>query len=171
MHNAVLIITTITTALIAGLMYGYSCSVNPGLGNLTDTQYVAAMQSINIAIINPLFMMSFMGTLFLLPLSTWLHYGTNPTDRFYLLLLATVIYVAGMSGVTFLGNIPLNNMLAKFDLEHASAAEIHDLRVRFEGPWNGLHRIRSIAASVALLCVIIACLCDKDQLRNLSIFR
>lgn len=54
--------TALTTALIAGLFYAYSCSVNPGLGNLPDKEYILTMQSINIAIINPVFMLSFIGT-------------------------------------------------------------------------------------------------------------
>src|SRR5687767_787996 len=105
--NIALLAAAFTTALIAGLFYGYSCSVNGALGRLPDAGYLAAMQSINRVILNPLFFMSFMGALILLPLSTWLHY-TNPVSlRFYFLLGATLAYGIGTFGVTMIGNVPL----------------------------------------------------------------
>ncbi|MBC8154239.1 MAG: DUF1772 domain-containing protein, partial [Bacteroidetes bacterium] len=70
--NIVLGCATVTTALIAGLLYAYSCSVNPGLNRLSDASYLAAMQSINREIQNPVFFLSFLGALVLLPLSTWM---------------------------------------------------------------------------------------------------
>ena len=54
--NIILTIAATTTALIAGLLYAYSCSVNIGLGRLADAEYISAMQSINKAIQNPLFL-------------------------------------------------------------------------------------------------------------------
>jgi uncharacterized membrane protein len=164
MHTFVLIVVAITTALIAGLFYAYSCSVNPGLSRLSDAQYIAAMQSINRAIVNPLFMLSFMGTLVMLPLSVYLHYGVPVMDRFYLLLVATVIYAVGVFGVTIFGNVPLNNALDKVNLQLLSSEELYTKRMIFEGPWNNLHRIRSIASFLTLLCVVLACLCDKNLL-------
>src|SRR5206468_9628718 len=82
--NIILLATATTTALIAGLFYAYSCSVNAGLGKLSDAAYLAAMQSINREILNPLFFMSFMGTLLLLPVCTWVHYSKPVSLRFYL---------------------------------------------------------------------------------------
>lgn len=169
MHTTILILTTMTTALIGGLFYAYSCSVNPGLGRLPDVQYIAAMQSINIAIINPLFMLSFMGTLVLLPVSAYCFYGSPATDRFYFLVAATLIYGIGVFGVTMFGNVPLNDALAKVDLL-ASAEELKAQRVLFEQPWNDLHRIRSMASALSILCVVMACVFDKDQIRSLLPF-
>lgn len=167
MHTTILIITAMTTGLIAGLFYAYSCSVNAGLGRLPDAQYIAAMQSINEAIINPLFMSTFMGTLLLLPACTFIHYSSPPTSRFYWLLLALVIYTVGVFGITIAGNVPLNNALAKADLNMLSPEKIRAQRELFEGPWNKLHRIRSIAAVLTLLCVIMACVVDRNQLKSL----
>jgi uncharacterized membrane protein len=166
MQILVLIFTAMTTALIGGLFYAYSCSVNPGLGRLNDVQYMAAMQSINRAIINPLFMMSFMGTLLLLPICTWLNYSSSPSDRFYLLLAATVIYVVGTFGVTVAGNVPLNDALDKVNLQSGSLEYIREQRLLFEEPWNKLHRVRSIASVLTIFCVVAACVFDKNQLRS-----
>ncbi|GLU53522.1 anthrone oxygenase family protein [Dyadobacter frigoris] len=161
--NITLGFTAISTALIAGLFYAYSCSVNPGLGKLPDKEYIAAMQSINLAIINPVFILSFMGTLILLPLCTYLHYARPFPARFVLLGIASLIYITGTFGITILGNVPLNDTLASYDIKAASINEIADQRIKFEVPWNRLHTIRTVAAVTALSLVIIACLYDHKN--------
>lgn len=153
-----LICAATTTALIAGLLYGYFCSVNPGLHRLSDVEYLTAMQSINRAIQNPIFFISFLGTPVLLSLSTWMHYNQPIPVRFWLLLTATVVYAIGVIGVTALGNIPLNEALNSFSISSASVKEIAAQRTHFETPWNTWHTIRTIAAIGSLILVIIACL-------------
>jgi uncharacterized membrane protein len=156
--NIILLATAITTALIAGLLYAYSCSVNPGLGKLPDAAYLAAMQSINREILNPLFFMSFMGTLLLLPVCTWVHFSKPASWRFYLLLVATLVYAFGVFGVTIGGNVPLNDALNAINIHAASREEIARQRVQFEIPWNRLHSIRTFAGFIALLLVLLACI-------------
>jgi uncharacterized membrane protein len=158
MSNIILIITATFTALIAGLFYAYTCSVNIGLGRLPDREYLAAMQNINSAILNPLFFLSFMGTLVLLPVSAWLNYEQSLSGRFLLLLIAAVLYAIGVFGVTMFGNVPLNNTLAGFDLKSATAADIAHQRLSFERPWLLLHNIRTIASVVCLVLVLIGCI-------------
>ena len=156
--NITLLATAFTTALIAGLFYAWSCSVIPGLGKLTDANYLLAMQSINREILNPVFFMSFMGTLFLLPLCTWLQYNPSVPVRFYLLLGATIAYGAGTFGVTIFGNVPLNNMLDTFHIQAVSAETLSQQRAMFEKPWNQLHAVRTIANVIALVLVLLACI-------------
>ncbi|SEI39183.1 Uncharacterized membrane protein [Dyadobacter sp. SG02] len=159
--NLFLLVTALASGLIAGLFYAYSCSVNPGLGALTDAGYLAAMQSINRAILNPVFFFSFIGTVLLLPLSTYQHFGTG--SRFYLLLGATLVYVIGTFGVTVVGNVPLNEALDKMNLTGASARELAAYRLRFEGPWNKLHAIRTYASVISFIMVILACLTTPSK--------
>ena len=156
--DTILLLTATSTALIAGLFYGFSCAVNPGLGKLSDKGYLAAMQSINREIQNIAFLASFMGTLLLLPLSTWLLYRAGAMHSFWSLLAATFIYAIGVFGLTMFGNVPLNQMLDKFNLAAASAEDMVRQRERFEQPWNRLHQIRTIAAIVSIIMVILACL-------------
>lgn len=157
LSNITLALAAITTALIAGLFYSYSCSVNPGLQRLPDAGYISAMQAINKAILNPVFFLTFMGTLVLLPLAAWLNYD-GLSKRFLFLAAATFIYVIGTSGVTILGNVPLNNALEAFNPDGASAKELYDARLAFEVPWNNLHAIRTFCSVIALVLVILACL-------------
>ncbi|MBO9204545.1 MULTISPECIES: anthrone oxygenase family protein [Niastella] len=156
--NLVLLATAFTTALIAGLFYAYSCSVNPGLGKLSDANYLLAMQSINREILNPVFFMSFMGTLVLLPVCTWLQYAPSIPLRFYLLLGATLVYGVGTFGVTIFGNVPLNNALDAMQIHSVSAEALKQQRTLFEKPWNQLHAIRTMANAIALVLVLLACI-------------
>ncbi len=156
--NLLLLASATVTALIAGLFYAYSCSVNRGLSKLTDADYLAAMQSINREILNPLFFLSFMGTLVLLPLSTILHYKETEPGRFILLLVATLVYAIGAFAVTIFGNVPLNNELDRARLSSMSPVELNHLRMIFEKPWNRLHTVRTLAAVLALVLVLAACL-------------
>lgn len=157
-QNIILTVTTTLTALIAGLFYAYSCSVNIGLAKLPNDGYITAMQSINREIQNPVFFVSFMGALLMLPISTFFQYKTGAMDSFWLLLIATIIYCIGTFGVTIMGNVPLNEMLDKFNIQSASTEEISSIRNRFEIPWNRFHTIRTIAAVISLILVIIACI-------------
>lgn len=156
--SIILVVTATVTALIAGLYYAYSCSVNGGLGRLPDMIYLQSMQSINRVILNPAFLFSFMGTLFLLPLSAYLNYAPA-SPRFILLTAAALVYAIGSFGVTIAGNVPLNDALDAFNLQSASAEELANMRTHFEAPWNKLHSIRTYATIVSLVLVIVACLC------------
>lgn len=56
MTTFILVLTATATALIAGFFYAFFCSVNSGLGQLTNNEYLAAMQSINKSVLNPVFL-------------------------------------------------------------------------------------------------------------------
>lgn len=142
------------TGLLAGLFYGYDCSVIKGLGNLQDDVYLQSFQSINKAIQTPYFFISFMGSLLVLPLATWLSYKNCSPATFYLLLSATFIYVIGVFGVTIFGNVPLNGQLSKFSISTATTNELSAMRKAFEKPWNTYHTVRTIA-SVVIFCLTI----------------
>jgi uncharacterized membrane protein len=153
----VLIATATAAGLTAGLFYAYSCSVNPGLRRLSDAAYLAAMQSINRAILNPAFFAIFIGTLLLLPTSAYLHYPQPSSPRFIFLLLASILYVTCVFGVTVFGSVPLNEALDRFALHSLSIQDISQERLKFEKPWNRLHAIRTLASVTALVLILIAC--------------
>jgi uncharacterized membrane protein len=154
----ILALTTLACGLIAGLFYSYSCSVNPGLNALNDFGYLSAMQSINRAILNPVFFFSFMGTLILLPLSTYFSYGPGLNTRFWLLLSATLLYAVAVFGVTMFGNVPLNDALDKFNLGTANAQELATQRALFEAKWNMLNSVRTVGVVASFALTIAACL-------------
>lgn len=160
--NIVLILAATTTALSAGLFYSWSCSVMPGLARVSDTSFVESMQAMNRAILNPVFFASFMGAAILLLLSLYLQYHQPISTRWWFLLAATIIYLAGVLGVTMAGNVPLNDALDKFPLS-ASAEEYAAQRKAFEETWVRLNTIRSFAGLFSIVLVIIACLSHSEK--------
>ncbi len=157
-YQLVQIIAVLLTGLVAGLFYSYSCSVTGGLSKLSDKEYLLAFQSINNVILNPWFFTSFMGCIVVLPLATWGTYNTANNFSFWLLLLATTIYITGVFGVTLVGNVPLNNMLKDLDLSTTSSQELFSLRQKFEIPWNKRNLIRTMAATLSFLFTILSLL-------------
>lgn len=156
LSNLTLILAIMSTALIAGLYYSYSCSVNPGLGNLGNRDYLIAMQSINRAILNPAFFASFIGTLILLPLAAWLNCTSMQSPRFLFLLAATLVYAIASFGLTVFGNVPLNEMLETVNPDTMPAKELEAFRLRFEPAWNQYHTIRTFATILSLLLSVLS---------------
>ena len=154
----ILVITATTTALMAELFYAFSCLVNLGLARLSNAEYISAMQSINRAIQNPIFFAAFFGAPIFLPLSVFLHYGQPLSVQFWFLVAATIIYLIGTFGAPIFGNVPLNNILDRFDLQAASEDETALQRTNFERRWNNFNTVRTVSSMLAVILVVIACL-------------
>jgi len=161
LQNAILFVAILLSGLIAGLLYAYSCSINPGLKALSDKEYVHAMQSINEAIQNPIFFLSFVGLLAVYPLSVYHVYTTPLKLSTYLMIIATLVYFFGVFGLTMWRNVPLNELLAKFDISQASPEQIAAIRQRFEGPWNNYHTIRTFASILSFGLTILSVMKQK----------
>ncbi|RYJ45674.1 Cytochrome c class I [Flavobacterium beibuense] len=160
--NSISVFTLLVTALMAGLFYSYSFSVNPGLAPLDDKSYLLAMQSINRAILNPIFFICFFGSVALLPLNAYLGYEGNITLKFSFLALAAAFYIIGLFGITILYNVPLNESLGAFKIEGSSAEQLSDMRKAFEGPWNRWHSIRTGAVIISFILLAIGSVLPKS---------
>jgi len=153
---------TLTTGLIAGVFYAYAVSVNLGLAGQPDAGYVAAMQAINERIQNPLFFLSFFGAVLFLLAALAAHSPRPRSSRFWLIALASALYVGGGFLLTVFVNVPLNEALARVALE-AFPGELARARAAYEDPWvfwNGVRTVFSFVASLALVC---ACLLREDH--------
>lgn len=154
--------TLLCTGLLAGVFFAFETAINPALHRLPDPTYLATMQQINRVIQNPAFLFVFMAPVFLLSFGTWQLWGKFPLV--YTWLLASVLYIVAVFGITVFCNVPLNELLDKIDLSKASAVDLHDFRERYETPWNRWHTIRTWAAVLAFLLVILDVLANKTNL-------
>lgn len=143
------------TGLLAGLFFGFQCSIINGLGALGNKEYLFSFQSINRVIQNPVFMISFMGPVILLPITCYINYKTGSSDLFPFLLTSTLIYLIAVFGITIACNVPLNEMLDKFDIQSATDNQLQDMRTQFEAGWNRWHLVRTIASIIAFLTLIV----------------
>ncbi len=155
--NILLIATTVCAGLMAGLFFSFSYSVVLGLGRLSNSEYISAMQHINRAIQNPVFFIIFFGSLILLPLCVYNQYSYPISTNFWLILTAAILYITGAFGTTIFGNIPLNDSLDKFDLSNSSQEAISLQRTIFESKWNNLNTIRTLSSVLSFILLVIAC--------------
>ena len=146
-------VAAVGSALVAGIFFAFSTFVMAALGRIPADQAIRAMQSINVTVINPLFMLAFMGTGALcLALIAGAYVRWDETSS-KLVLIAGLIYLIGCIGVTMVLNVPLNDALAAVE---ASTPEAATLWARYLADWTFWNHIRTIAPSISAVLFIAA---------------
>jgi uncharacterized membrane protein len=146
-------LAAIGSGMMAGLFFIFSTTIMRALDKLPVPQGMAAMNSINVTIINPLFLTLFLGTavlcvaLIVLALAKW---SSAPSAW---LIAGGVIYLAGSIAVTMIFNVPLNNALESTALDSAEAAPMWSRYMAEWVPWN---HVRTLACTASLACFIMA---------------
>ncbi len=110
--STVAVSTTLGAALVAGIFFAFSTFIMTALSRLLPEQGIAAMQSINVAVLNPWFLAVFFGTALgsiALALLGILNWGA-PGSTF--LVSGCLLYLIGCILVTIVFNVPLNHALA-----------------------------------------------------------
>ena len=129
LREVVLIAATLTTGLMAGVFGLYSNAIMPGLRRTDDRTFVAAFQSIDRAIINPVFMATFLGALVLTALTALLHFTGEARSLLPWIVAALVLYLV-VFVVTIRVNVPRNNEIkAAGDVDRMT--DVHGVRERF----------------------------------------
>lgn len=143
----------IGSALVAGIFFAFSTFVMAALGRIPADQGIRAMQSINVTVINPLFMLAFMGTgVVCLALIAGAYVRWDETSG-KLILMAGLIYLIGCIGVTMALNVPLNDALAAVE---ASTPEAATLWARYLVDWTFWNHVRTIAPLISAVLFIAA---------------
>lgn len=145
---------TVGMGLLAGLFYGYACSVMPGLDDAADATVVDAMQSINRAIENPVFFATFMGAPALAAWA-WLNERKRGTAAARRWIAAGALAGGLCLLVTVAFNIPLNDQLEQAGTpQHlAQAGQLAQVRDDFETPWVVWNVVRTVAVVAAFGCL------------------
>jgi uncharacterized membrane protein len=153
----------VTTGLMSGLLYGWSVSVIPGTKRVPAGNYVDTMQHINRAIINPAFVVPFIGIPLVLGGAALMQFRAGDHRRGWLLAGATATYVVGVLGVTIGRNVPLNDALDAFDLRNSTSDATERRRTTYERPWNRWHHLRTIASVGSFALAAAAALVTADE--------
>ncbi|HEV7371543.1 DUF1772 domain-containing protein [Arenibaculum sp.] len=139
------------SGLVAGVFFAFSTFVMKALGRLPPAEGISAMQSINVVVINPWFMVPFLGTAAAgVALAAWalLRWG-EPGAAF--MLAGGVLYVAGTFGVTIALNVPWNDALAAVQPASAEGARVWAAYLERWTLWNHLRTACALAAAACLL--------------------
>lgn len=148
MRTTILLTAVLLLGLMAGLFYAYAGSVMPGMRKAGDRAAIDVMQRINVAIVNPLFVIIFLGSLVFTAIAAF--QNRDRSEVLVPLLVALVLYVLTLI-VTGVFNIPLNNRLdgagdpATMDDPAAVRAAFYPAWIR----WNTVRTLTSAGAFAA----------------------
>ena len=150
---AVTFVAALGCGLVAGIFFAFSTFVMKALARLPDDQGIAAMQSINIVVLNPWFFSAFFGTAAVCILTSILSLARIPETQAVLMLAGSVLYLLGCIGVTILCNVPRNNRLASVSPTDSESANVWSSYVT---DWTAWNHVRTIASLLAAACFCIA---------------
>lgn len=146
------VVALLGSAVISGVFFAFSSFIMKALARVPSSEGVAAMQSINVVVLNPSFLGTFMGTaalsalIIILTLMTW----TGPSAAWF--LAGAIAYLLGTFAVTVFGNVPLNEQLALVSGADPAGIAVWD---HYLERWTQLNTIRTIAAAAAAVMFII----------------
>ena len=144
-------VTALGCGLIAGLFFAFSVAVMQALARLPAAAGLLAMQSINSAMLNPLFLSVFLGTAAgcVLVMITALARWHAPGSVYF--FLGGTLYLVGSLGVTLVCNVPKNNALASVASADPDSAGLWAGYLRSWTTWNHVRTVASLAASASLI--------------------
>jgi uncharacterized membrane protein len=151
--DGLILLSALGCGLIAGVFFAFSTFVMAALARLPAPQGIAAMQSINIVVLNPIFLGAFLGTaaacliLVVISMMNW----SNP-DAVWL-FAGGLLYLVGTLLVTIAFNVPHNNALAVADPTSEQGAILWKRSLRVWTAWN---HVRTAAALIAAALFSIA---------------
>ena len=151
---ALTFVAALGAALMAGLFFVFSNFAMTALGKLPPAGGIAAMQSINVQILNPVFFALFFG---ISALSAGLAIVAllNRAQAWSLPLLAgSVCYLVGVLLVTMIFNVPLNNRLAASSPGTTEAASFWAEYLRVWTAWNHVRTVLSLAATASFILAL-----------------
>lgn len=147
---ALTLIAALGCGVVGGIFYAFSTFVMKALARLPPAHGIAAMQSINVVVLNPAFMVALFGTalacvlLVVVALVEW-----GEPDAIYL-IAGSLLYLVGTIGVTAAFNVPRNDALAAVDPDSADGATQWARYVPGWTAWNTVRTVAAIAAAAAL---------------------
>ena len=151
---ALTVVAALGSGLIAGVFFAFSAFVMRALARLPTAGGVAAMQAINVAVLNPLFLGAFVGTavasvaLIVVVVLRWGTPGSACT------LVGGVVYLVGTFLTTGMRNVPLNNALAEVTPADPAAGEPWADYVRRWTAWNHVRTVAALAAAGSFIVAL-----------------
>ena len=141
------IVSALGCGLTAGVLFAFSSFIMNGLVRLPPAQGIAAMQSINITVVNPSFFTAFFGTALIclyLAIRSVLRWGQPGAS---LVLAGSLLYLLGTIVVTIAFNVPLNDALAAVKPESAEGATLWAVYLSRWTAWNHVRTLAALAAA------------------------
>lgn len=142
------LIASIGAGIIGGVFFAFSTFVMKALAQLPASQGVAAMQRINVVVLNPFFLGVFMGTAALAVGCVAVSILQWGSTRSLWLLASGLLYLVGTFLVTIVFNVPMNERLARMSSESPEGRVYWPVYVANWSRWNHVRTVGSIASAV-----------------------
>ncbi|MGW7335100.1 anthrone oxygenase family protein [Streptomyces sp. NPDC054808] len=153
-QTGTLVAAVVASGLMAGLFAAFAYAVMPGLRGTSDHTLVATMQGINRSILNPVFMLPFVGSIPLIVLAMFFAWRGHGRAALPWLVAALVLYLVAFV-VTGAANVPLNDELERAG-DPDSIGDLAAVRERFESAWVTWNIVRALLHSAAFACLVWA---------------
>jgi uncharacterized membrane protein len=143
------------SALVGGVFFAFSNFVMKALTRLPSPEGIAAMQSINVVVLNPVFLGTFIGTAILSAgflISVFVVAGHSAYPFF---VGGALLYLMGTFLITLLGNVPLNDQLASLPENDPNAADMWALYLQKWLVWNHLRTVAALGGALLFIVGII----------------
>ena len=150
---AVTLATALGCGVMAGVFFAFSAGIMDALGRVPPSQGIAAMQAINVAVINPWFLGVFLGTAVLCVVLAVVSLATSTLPGTAYRLGGSLLYLVATLLVTIAFNIPRNNALAAVG---AATSEGAALWAGYLTGWTRWNHIRGAAAFVAAAALVLS---------------
>jgi uncharacterized membrane protein len=151
--------------LITGIFFAFSNFVMKSLTRLPPANGIAAMQAINVDVLNGWFFAAFFGTALcglLLAVSSFFRW--DRPDSIYL-LTGSLLYLVGTILVTIIFNVPLNDALAAVDPTTADAGHLWTTYVKSWTAWNHVRTVAALAAATSFTVALCHASSPFDLIR------
>lgn len=157
MFEAALIVATLLCSLVAGLVLAFAVVVMPGIGTLSDREFLRAFQAIDGVIQRrqPVFALVWLGSIVALLAALVLGLRELEGAARILLVLAGLVYLLVVHLPTFTINVPLNNRVQALDVDALDEATLRKARQGFEPRWRRWNSIRTAAASLTSVALMM----------------
>jgi uncharacterized membrane protein len=153
MISVLTVVAAVGSGLIAGLMFAFSAFLMTAFGKLPAAQGMAAMQSINVTILNPLFGLVFGGTtLACAALAVATPFTSEPGAGWR--LTGALLLVIGVFVVTMAFSVPLNNALEEADPASAEGVQLWEHYLSRWTAWNHVRTVTAIGATTTLILAL-----------------
>ncbi|GAB0105549.1 DUF1772 domain-containing protein [Nocardia sp. JMUB6875] len=143
-----LLVALISTALLAGVYYAYATSVMLALHKFDDKTFVEVFNKINVVIVNPAFMLSFLGSVVFSIIAALFFLRGDYRPILLWIIVAVVLNILSLA-ISGIFNIPLNNDLATAD-NAVGTPDYAGLRDHFETAWVAWNLVRGLVNTAAV---------------------
>lgn len=170
LFQAFLLVSALLCTLTFGFVLLFSIVIMPGIGHLSDGEFLRAFQVMDGVIQNnePVFVTTWIGAVLALVVTTGLGWaqrttGTSSSSTHMILLsIACALFLVGQV-TTFTLNVPLNNAVKDLEIHYLDASTKKRERIAFESQWIFWNWFRTVIFGLVSMYLLVLLLVQDSE--------